>query len=286
MKQLKIARQITNRDSDSLDKYLHDIGKVELIDAEEEVILARRIREGDEIALQKLVNANLRFVVSVAKQYQNKSLTLEDLINEGNLGLIRAAKKYDETRGFKFISYAVWWIRQAILQAIAEQSRMVRLPLNRVSAIHKINKAIVFLQQQLERDPDSEEISEHLDMSVEEIELCLKVSGNHLSLNQNFKEGEKNSLLDVLQNESMYDPDNQLISEALQEEIRCALSTLPAREATIIELSFGLNGKQKRNLQEIGDQMNITRERVRQIRSQAVDRLKYSSRNLRLKEFV
>ncbi|MEO0469619.1 MAG: RNA polymerase sigma factor RpoD/SigA, partial [Bacteroidota bacterium] len=252
MRQLKISKQITNRESQSLDKYLQEIGKVELLTPDEEVELARRIKQGDQIALEKLTKANLRFVVSVAKQYQNQGLSLGDLINEGNLGLIKAAKRFDETRGFKFISYAVWWIRQSILQALAEQSRIVRLPLNRVGALNKIGKAFSKLEQEFEREPSPEEISEVLEnMSEDEISDTLKISGRHVSVDAPFVQGEENRLLDVLENDAEPNPDNQLINESLSKEVERALSTLTQREAEVIRLYFGIGVEHSLTLEEI-----------------------------------
>ena len=263
MRQLKISKQITNRESQSLDKYLQEIGKVELLTPDEEVELARRIKQGDQVALEKLTKANLRFVVSVAKQYQNQGLSLGDLINEGNLGLIKAAKRFDETRGFKFISYAVWWIRQSILQALAEQSRIVRLPLNRVGALNKIGKAFSKLEQEFEREPSPEEISEVLEnMSEDEISDTLKISGRHVSVDAPFVQGEENRLLDVLENDAEPNPDNQLINESLSKEVERALSTLTQREAEVIRLYFGIGVEHSLTLEEIGEKFDLTRESV------------------------
>lgn len=285
MRQLKISKQITNRESQSLDKYLQEIGKVDLITSDEEVELAKRIREGDPIALEKLTKANLRFVVSVAKQYQNNGLTLGDLINEGNLGLIKAAKRFDETRGFKFISYAVWWIRQSIMQALAEQSRIVRLPLNRVGSLNKISKAFSELEQQFQREPSPEEIAEMLDITPEEVAINLKVSGRHVSMDAPFANGEENGLYDVLENEGET-PDSTLMHDSLQKEVQRALSTLTQREADVISLYFGLNGTQAMTLEEIGEKFNLTRERVRQIKEKATRRLRHSSRSNSLKPYL
>lgn len=287
MRQLKISKQITNRESQSLDKYLQEIGKVELLTPDEEVELARRIKQGDQIALEKLTKANLRFVVSVAKQYQNQGLSLGDLINEGNLGLIKAAKRFDETRGFKFISYAVWWIRQSILQALAEQSRIVRLPLNRVGALNKIGKAFSKLEQEFEREPSPEEISEVLEtMSEEEISDTLKISGRHVSVDAPFVQGEENRLLDVLENDSEPNPDNELINESLSKEVERALSTLTQREAEVIRLYFGIGVEHSLTLEEIGEKFDLTRERVRQIKEKAIRRLRHTSRSKGLKTYL
>ena len=287
MRQLKISKQITNRESQSLDKYLQEIGKVELLTPDEEVELARRIKQGDQVALEKLTKANLRFVVSVAKQYQNQGLSLGDLINEGNLGLIKAAKRFDETRGFKFISYAVWWIRQSILQALAEQSRIVRLPLNRVGALNKIGKAFSKLEQEFEREPSPEEISEVLEnMSEEEISDTLKISGRHVSVDAPFVQGEENRLLDVLENDAEPNPDNQLINESLSKEVERALSTLTQREAEVIRLYFGIGVEHSLTLEEIGEKFDLTRERVRQIKEKAIRRLRHTSRSKGLKTYL
>jgi RNA polymerase primary sigma factor len=287
MRQLKISKQITNRESQSLDKYLQEIGKVELLTPDEEVELARRIKQGDQAALEKLTKANLRFVVSVAKQYQNQGLSLGDLINEGNLGLIKAAKRFDETRGFKFISYAVWWIRQSILQALAEQSRIVRLPLNRVGALNKIGKAFSKLEQEFEREPSPEEISEVLEnMSEDEISDTLKISGRHVSVDAPFVQGEENRLLDVLENDAEPDPDNTLINESLSKEVERALSTLTQREAEVIRLYFGIGVEHSLTLEEIGEKFDLTRERVRQIKEKAIRRLRHTSRSKGLKAYL
>ncbi|MEL6588749.1 MAG: sigma-70 family RNA polymerase sigma factor [Bacteroidota bacterium] len=287
MRQLKISKQITNRESQSLDKYLQEIGKVELLTPDEEVDLARRIKQGDQIALEKLTKANLRFVVSVAKQYQNQGLSLGDLINEGNLGLIKAAKRFDETRGFKFISYAVWWIRQSILQALAEQSRIVRLPLNRVGALNKIGKAFSKLEQEFEREPSPEEISEVLEnMSEDEISDTLKISGRHVSVDAPFVQGEENRLLDVLENDAEPNPDNTLINESLSKEVERALSTLTQREAEVIRLYFGIGVEHSLTLEEIGEKFDLTRERVRQIKEKAIRRLRHTSRSKGLKTYL
>lgn len=286
MRQLKISKQITNRESQSLDKYLQEIGKVDLLTPDEEVDLAKRIRDGDQFALEKLTKANLRFVVSVAKQYQNQGLSLGDLINEGNLGLIKAAQRFDETRGFKFISYAVWWIRQSILQALAEQSRIVRLPLNRVGSLNKISKTYSDLEQKLEREPSPGEIAEVLDISDKEVFETIKISGRHVSMDAPFVQGEENSLLDVLENDSEVTPDSELINDSLRREVQRALSTLTQREADVIALYFGLNGEHAMTLEEIGEKFNLTRERVRQIKEKAIRRLRHTSRSKALKPYL
>ena len=285
MRQLKITQSITNRESQSLDKYLHEIGKVDLITAEEEVILARKIREGDQAALERLTKTNLRFVVSVAKQYQNQGLTLGDLINEGNLGLIKAAKRFDETKGFKFISYAVWWIRQSILQAIAEQSRIVRLPLNQVGSLSKISKAFSKLEQEFEREPSPEELADILETTVDKISDTLSNSGRHVSMDAPFVQGEENTLLDVLENHEP-NTDSSLINESLSEEIKRSLSTLTERERGIIVLFFGLSTNHPLSLEEIGEKFNLTRERVRQIKDKALQRLRHTSRSKILKSYL
>ena len=285
MRQLKITKSITNRESASLDKYLQEIGREELITVEEEVELAGRIRNGDRAALEKLTRANLRFVVSVAKQYQNQGLSLPDLINEGNLGLIKAAEKFDETRGFKFISYAVWWIRQSILQALAEQSRIVRLPLNQVGSINKINKALQHFEQQYERKPSAEELAEELDIPVDKIADTLKMSGRHISVDAPFVEGEDNSLIDVMVNEDSPNADRGLINESLSKEIDRALATLTDREAEIIRKFFGI-GVPEMTLEEIGEEFGLTRERVRQIKEKAIRRLRNNSRSKLLKTYL
>ena len=285
MRQLKIAKSITNRESASLDKYLQEIGKEDLITVEEEVELAQRIRKGDQKALEKLTRANLRFVVSVAKQYQNQGLSLPDLINEGNLGLIKAAEKFDETRGFKFISYAVWWIRQSILQALAEQSRIVRLPLNQVGSLNKINKAFSRFEQENERRPSPEELADSLDLPAEKVADTLRVSGRHISVDAPFVEGEDNSLLDVLVNDDSPIADRTLINESLSTEVERALSTLTERERDIIKLFFGIN-TQEMTLEEIGEKFGLTRERVRQIKEKAIRRLRHSSRSKLLKTYL
>jgi RNA polymerase primary sigma factor len=286
MRQLKISKQITNRESQSLDKYLQEIGKVDLLTPDEEVELAKRIREGDQLALEKLTKANLRFVVSVAKQYQNQGLSLGDLINEGNLGLIKAAQRFDETRGFKFISYAVWWIRQSILQALAEQSRIVRLPLNRVGSLNKISKTFSDLEQKYEREPSPDELAEVLEVTTAEVVDTLKISGRHVSMDAPFVQGEENSLLDVLENDSEVTPDAALMNDSLRKEVQRALSTLTQREADVITLYFGLNGEHSMTLEEIGEKFNLTRERVRQIKEKAIRRLRHTSRSKALKPYL
>ena len=285
MRQLKITKSITNRESASLDKYLQEIGREELISVEEEVELAQRIKKGDQEALEKLTRANLRFVVSVAKQYQNQGLSLPDLINEGNLGLIKAAEKFDETRGFKFISYAVWWIRQSILQALAEQSRIVRLPLNQVGSLNKINKALSKFEQENERQPSNDELSEMIDVPKDKISDTLRVSGRHVSVDAPFVEGEDNSLLDVLPNDDSPSADKTLVNESLSTEIDRALSTLTDREREIIKSFFGI-GCQEMTLEEIGERFGLTRERVRQIKEKAIRRLKSPSRSKLLKGYL
>ncbi len=286
MRQLKISKQITNRESQSLDKYLQEIGKVDLLTPDEEVILAQKIRDGDQLSLERLTKANLRFVVSVAKQYQNQGLSLGDLINEGNLGLIKAAQRFDETRGFKFISYAVWWIRQSILQALAEQSRIVRLPLNRVGSLNKISKTFSELEQKFEREPSPEELAEVLEISTGEVVDTLKISGRHVSMDAPFVQGEENSLLDVLENDSEDKPDSGLINDSLRREVKRALSTLTQREADVVTLYFGLNGEHAMTLEEIGEKFNLTRERVRQIKEKAIRRLRHTSRSKALKTYL
>jgi RNA polymerase primary sigma factor len=286
MRQLKISKQITNRESQSLDKYLQEIGKVDLLTPDQEVELAKRIKDGDQIALEKLTKANLRFVVSVAKQYQNQGLSLGDLINEGNLGLIKAAQRFDETRGFKFISYAVWWIRQSILQALAEQSRIVRLPLNRVGSLNKISKTFSELEQKYEREPSPEELAEVLDVTTAEVVDTMKISGRHVSMDAPFVQGEENSLLDVLENDSEETPDSGLMNDSLRKEVQRALSTLTQREADVITLYFGLNGEHAMTLEEIGEKFNLTRERVRQIKEKAIRRLRHTSRSKALKPYL
>ncbi|MGE5399847.1 MAG: RNA polymerase sigma factor RpoD/SigA [Ignavibacteriales bacterium] len=283
---MKITKQYTNRESQSLDKYLQEIGKVDLLTPDEEIDLAVCIKRDDPIALERLVKANLRFVVSVAKQYQNQGLSLGDLINEGNLGLIKAAKRFDETRGFKFISYAVWWIRQSILQALAEQSRIVRLPLNRVGALNKIGKAYSNLEQEFEREPSATELAQELDMDISEVSDTLKISGRHVSMDAPFAQGEENRLLDVIQNETQPSPDFNLMSESLKNEIERALSTLTDREAEVIKLYFGLNKEHSLTLEEIGEKFNLTRERVRQIKEKAIRRLRHASRSKNLRAYL
>ncbi len=283
---MRITKQFTNRESQSLDKYLQEIGRVDLLTPEQEIELAIKIKNGDQYALEALTKANLRFVVSVAKQYQNQGLSLGDLINEGNLGLIKAAKRFDETRGFKFISYAVWWIRQSILQALAEQSRIVRLPLNRVGALNKIGKAYSNLEQEFEREPSAAELAQELDMDVGEVSDTLKISGRHVSMDAPFSQGEENSLLDVIQNDQQPSPDFVLISESLKSEIERALASLSEREAEVIKLYFGLNKEHSLTLEEIGEKFNLTRERVRQIKEKAIRRLRHASRSKNLRAYL
>ena len=286
MRQVKITKQVTNRETASLDKYLQEIGKVELISAEEEVELAQRIKAGDRIALERLTKANLRFVVSVAKQYQNQGLTLPDLINEGNMGLIKAAQRFDETRGFKFISYAVWWIRQSILQALAEQSRIVRLPLNKIGSINKINKMYAYLEQAHERVPSAEEIARELDMSVSDVKESMKNSGRHISMDAPLVEGEDSNLYDVLRSGESPNPDKELMHESLKTEIERALKNLTPREADVIRLYFGLGENYPMTFEEIGETFELTRERVRQIKEKAIRRLKHTSRSKILKTYL
>lgn len=286
MRQLKIIKQVTNREAVSLDKYLHEIGKVDLLTAEEEVTLARKIREGDQEALAKLVKANLRFVVSVAKQYQNQGLSLPDLINEGNVGLIKAAQRFDETRGFKFISYAVWWIRQSILQALAEQARIVKLPLNKIGSINKVNRALAELEQRFEREPTIDELSELLELATEDIKEALRGNNRHLSMDAPLTQDEDSSMYDVLLSPDSPMPDKGLLNESLRKEIERALSTLTPREANIIRLYFGLNGKHPLTLEEIGEEFDLTRERVRQIKEKALKRLKQTTRSKILKSYL
>jgi RNA polymerase primary sigma factor len=283
---LKITKQYTNRESQSLDKYLQEIGKVDLLTPDEEIELAVRIKKNDSKALEKLVKANLRFVVSVAKQYQNQGLSLGDLINEGNLGLIKAARRFDETRGFKFISYAVWWIRQSILQAIAEQSRIVRLPLNRIGALNKIGKAYNNLEQEYEREPNAHELAQELEMDINEVSDTLKISGRHVSMDAPFLTGEENRLLDILENDEEPSPDFTLMTESLKNEIERVLSTLSEREAEVIKLYFGLNYEHALTLEEIGEKFNLTRERVRQIKEKAIRRLRHASRSKNLRSYL
>jgi RNA polymerase primary sigma factor len=287
---MKIGKQFTNRESQSIDKYLQEIGKVELLDVEEEIDLAKKIKYGDDKdkqkALEKLTKANLRFVVSVAKQYQNQGLSLGDLINEGNLGLIKAAKRFDETRGFKFISYAVWWIRQSILQALAEQSRIVRLPLNRVGALNKIGKAYSTLEQAYEREPSADELAEQLDMSLYEVSDTLKISGRHLSIDAPFVHGEDSRLVDIMPNQNQPLPDHSLINESLKIEIQRALNTLSQRERDVLKLYYGLDQENPLTLEEIGEKFKLTRERVRQIKEKAIRRLKHASKSKQLKTYL
>ena len=283
---MKIQKQFTYRESQSLDKYLQEIGKVELLTAEEEIELAIKIKEGDKKALEKLTKANLRFVVSVAKQYQNQGLSLGDLINEGNLGLIKAGKRFDETRGFKFISYAVWWIRQSILQALAEQSRIVRLPLNRVGALSKIGRAYSNLEQEFEREPNADELADELEMDVKEVTDTLKISSKHVSVDAPFAQGEENRLLDVMKNDEQPSPDNMLLSESLKTEIARALSSLPEREAEVLRLYYGIETDHAMTLEEIGEKFNLTRERVRQIKEKAIRRLRHASKSKNLRIYL
>ena len=286
MRQLKITKSITNRESQSLDKYLQEISKESLITAEEEVELAQRIKEGDDIALEKLIKSNLRFVISVAKQYQNQGLTLPDLINEGNLGLIKAAQRFDETRGFKFISYAVWWIRQSILQALAEQSRIVRLPLNQVGSLNKLNKTFSRLEQKYERAPSEHELADELEITNTKVTDTMRVGGRHVSVDAPFQEGEDNSLLDVLINSDSPKADTELMLESLQEEIKRSLSTLSEREREVVILFFGIGMKHGLTLEEIGTKFDLTRERVRQIKEKAIRRLRQTSRSKLLKTYL
>jgi len=286
MRQLKITKQVTNRETASLDKYLQEIGKVELITADEEVELAKRIKQGDKLALEKLTKANLRFVVSVSKQYQNQGLSLPDLINEGNMGLIKAAQRFDETRGFKFISYAVWWIRQSILQALAEQSRIVRLPLNKIGSINKINKAYAHLEQELEREPKPLEIAAYLEIPIEEVKESLKNNGRHVSMDAPLLSDEETNMYDVLKNDEGITPETELLYDSLRKEIDRAVSTLTPREADVIRLYFGLGGSHPMTLEEIGEKFDLTRERVRQIKEKAIRRLKHASRSKILKTYL
>jgi len=287
MRQLKITKSITNRESQSLEKYLQEIGKVDLLTPEEEVTLAKQIKEGDQEALEKLTKANLRFVVSVAKQYQNQGLSLSDLINEGNLGLIKAAQRFDETRGFKFISYAVWWIRQSILQALAEQSRIVRLPLNKVGSLNKINRAFSELEQEFEREPSPEELAELLDIATEEVETTLGVAARHVSMDAPFVDGEDNSLLDVLENGNTPKTDKALeYSESLRREIERSLNTLTERQCDVIKLYFGIGVEHPMSLEDIGEKFGLTRERVRQIKDKAINKLRSASRSKLLKHYL
>lgn len=287
MRQLKITKSITNRESQSLEKYLQEIGKVDLLTPDEEVDLAQRIKQGDQIALEKLTKANLRFVVSVAKQYQNQGLSLSDLINEGNLGLIKAAQRFDETRGFKFISYAVWWIRQSILQALAEQSRIVRLPLNKVGSLNKINKAFSILEQEFEREPSAEELAEVLELHAQEVETTLGVAARHVSVDAPFVDGEDNSLLDVLEDGNTEDTDENLsYKDSLRAEIERSLSTLSERQKDVVKLYFGIGVDHPMSLEDIGEQFDLTRERVRQIKDKAINKLRTTSRSKLLKSYL
>ena len=288
MRQLKIAKQVTNRETDSLNKYLQDIGKVELITADEEVELAKKIRQGDRVALERLTKANLRFVVSVSKQYQNQGLALPDLINEGNVGLIKAAERFDETRGFKFISYAVWWIRQSILQALAEQARIVRLPLNKIGNINKINRAYSELEQKFERPPSADELAEFLNCSIQEVKQSLAQNGRHVSMDAPLVDGDESSssMYDVMSGDSMPSPDNNLVLESLRNDIRTSLTTLTPRESEVISMFYGLDGKPPMSLEEIGSKFDLTRERVRQIKEKAIRRLKHTSKNRILKGYL
>ena len=286
MRQLKITKQVTNRETASLDKYLQEIGKVDLISADEEVELAKRIKKGDELALDILTKANLRFVVSVAKQYQNQGLSLPDLINEGNLGLIKAARRFDETRGFKFISYAVWWIRQSILQALAEQSRIVRLPLNKIGSINKINKTYASLEQKYEREPSADEIASVLEISANDVRESQRNSGRHISMDAPLVDGEDSNLYDVIMSGESPNPDDSLINDSLRTEIERSLTTLTEREADVIRLYFGLGSKHAMTLEEIGEKFDLTRERVRQIKEKGIRRLKHTSRSKILKTYL
>jgi RNA polymerase primary sigma factor len=288
MRQLKIAKQVTNRETASLDKYLQEIGRVDLVTADEEVELARRIREGDRAALERLTKANLRFVVSVSKQYQNQGLSLSDLINEGNMGLIKAAERFDETRGFKFISYAVWWIRQSILQALAEQARIVRLPLNKIGTINRINRAFSELEQKYERPPTAEELAEYLECSVNDIRQSLVNSGRHISMDAQLVEGDESSssLYDILPNDGLPTPEDGLAIESLRKDIERSLSTLTSREGDVVRMYYGLNGKAPLTLEEIGERFDLTRERVRQIKEKAIRRLRHTSRSRMLKSYL
>ncbi|NBR13911.1 MAG: sigma-70 family RNA polymerase sigma factor [Flavobacteriales bacterium] len=288
MRQLKIAKQVTNRETASLDKYLQEIGRVDLISAEEEVELARRIRNGDRLALERLTKANLRFVVSVSKQYQNQGLALPDLINEGNLGLIKAAERFDETRGFKFISYAVWWIRQSILQALAEQARIVRLPLNKIGNINKINRAFSELEQKFERPPSADELAEFLDVSTEEVKQSLAQNGRHISMDAPMIEGDESSssMYEVMSGDSLPSPEASLVLDSLRRDIRSSLRTLTQRESDVVSMFYGLDGKMPMSLEEIGDKFDLTRERVRQIKEKAIRRLKHTSKNRNLRGYL
>jgi len=286
MRQLKISKQVTNRDTPSLDKYLQEIGKVDLISPEEEVVLARRIKQGDSEALARLVRANLRFVVSVAKQYQNQGMSLPDLINEGNMGLMKAARRFDETRGFKFISYAVWWIRQSILQSLAEQTRIVRLPVNKIGSINRINKAYARLEQEFEREPSSQEIADLLEMIPEDVKESLKTNHRTISMDAPISNEDENNMYDVMQNTDAASPDKNLIKESLAWEIERALNTLSKREAKVLKLYFGLGMKHPYTLEEIGEELNLTRERVRQIKERAIRRIQYTTRCKILKTYL
>jgi RNA polymerase primary sigma factor len=286
MRQLKITKQVTNRETASLDKYLQEIGKVELITADEEVSLAQKIKQGDQGALEKLTKANLRFVVSVSKQYQNQGLSLPDLINEGNLGLIKAAQRFDETRGFKFISYAVWWIRQAILQSLAEQARIVRLPVNKIGSINRINRAFARLEQEFEREPSSQEIGDMLEMAPEEVKESFKTNGRTVSMDAPISSEEDNNMYDTMQSTDTPSPDKILINESLAYEIERALATLSSREAKVLKLYFGINMKHPYTLEEIGEELELTRERVRQIKEKAIKRIQYTTRCRILKTYL
>ena len=286
MRQLKITKQVTNRETASLDKYLQEIGKVDLITADEEVELAKRIKQGDKVALEKLTKANLRFVVSVSKQYQNQGLSLPDLINEGNMGLIKAAQRFDETRGFKFISYAVWWIRQSILQALAEQSRIVRLPLNKIGSINKINKAYAHLEQELEREPKPKEIADYLEITINEVKESMKNNGRHVSMDAPLLSDEETNMYDVMKNDEGTTPETELLYDSLRKEIERAVSTLTPREADVVKLYFGLGDSHPMTLEEIGEKFDLTRERVRQIKEKAIRRLKHASRSKILKTYL
>ncbi|HNI04491.1 MAG TPA: RNA polymerase sigma factor RpoD/SigA [Flavobacteriales bacterium] len=287
MRQLKISKQVTNRDTPSLDKYLSEIGKVKLINAQQEVELAIRIKQGDDNALEELCKANLRFVVSVAKQYQGQGLTLPDLISEGNLGLIKAAKRFDETRGFKFISYAVWWIRQQILQSLAEQARIVRLPLNKIGSINRINKAFAKLEQEHERPPTAAELAELLQMTLDDVKTSLSNAGKHVSMDAPLREGDDSgTMLDVMKSNNLPDPVEELMTDSLRSEIERSLGGLSVREADVIRLYFGLNGNQPHTLEEIGQKFDLTRERVRQIKEKAIRRLKHAGRGKVLRAYL
>lgn len=286
MRQLKITRQVTNRETASLDKYLHEIGKLDLITAEEEVSLAQRIKQGDKLALEKLTIANLRFVVSVSKQYQNQGLSLPDLINEGNLGLIKAAQRFDETRGFKFISYAVWWIRQSILQALAEQSRIVRLPLNKIGMLNRLNRVYATLEQKLGRPPEAEELAIELDIPLRDIKEVLRNAGRHVSVDAPIVEDDQSTMLDMMSSEDGPTPEKKLLAESLRKEIERVISTLSPREGDILKCYFGLESQHPMTLEEIGEKFDLTRERVRQIKEKAIRRLKQTSRSKYLKTYL